>query len=193
MQVLDLCKETPLLDLAKEMPAMKACRLSSDWDPNPNAGTDRSKQFDLDIFIFGLNQAGKLTAGNNVCYYKNKHAMSNSVHVPIDNLDGSGDEDEYGQMDFPEVPQDIFILAAYVFVYEASKRGQHFGMISNAKVKLTDAANPKVPFQTYRVSEFIGATALHVGNFVRTPQGWVFEPQGVAGNMGPNEVAAAYM
>ena len=188
-QILNLSKTTAVLDLTKAAPGLKNIRGLLNWDPNPSQGYG-NHDFDLDIFVFALNSAGKITSGADVVFFNNKHA--HGISVPRDNRNGQGNDDEELFVDLDKVPADKQILDVYVFIHEATQRQQFFGMMANATFTLFNKDTGQA-IQEYKISSLTSETAIHIGALTRSSGGWAFEPSGEAGVMDPNAVAGGYL
>lgn len=197
MMLLDLDKNKPAmtLDLTKEVPQLKKLKGVLSWDPHPAYPADLANGIDLDIFIYCLNYSQKIEAASDVIYYNNK-CLGGPICVPVDNRTGEGDsdEDEFFLADLENLPTNRYQFDIYVFIHDAVKRGQTFGMISGAKFRLFDEITGEELVRYSANQQFANETALHVGSIVRDPDGHItFQPQGVAGNMNPNEVLQHYV
>lgn len=206
MIVLDLDKNEPamVLDLTKDLPELKRLRGSLSWDPHPLFGASATEGYDLDIFLFGTAADGKIKSGADVVYFKNKVHMSGSYSVPVDNQTGTDvageEEDEYFLAELAKIPASIDQLHIYVFIHQADIRGQHFGMVANARFELHDEdapakadgskADPKVRYQISQQAN--GNTALHVATIARNGAGWEVRPVGDSAVAGPNDVLRVY-
>lgn len=190
--ILDLNKQSGILDLNKALPSLMKLKGTLDWDPHPVHGASLSQGFDLDLFVFAVNSSNKISGGSDVCFFNNKSILNGSVSVPVDNRTGEGDEDEFVLADLPNVPSDKVALDLYVFVYEADKRGHNFGMIGNSRFHLIDEATGNT-IQTYGLNQHVNATTVHLGRVQRSSSGWEFLPVGEAAVATANEVARAYM
>ena len=85
---------------------------------------------------------GKLENIDDVVYFHNLTHKSRAIRHMGDNLTGEGDgDDEVLIIDFSKVPSDIEKIAITVTIYEAQERGQNFGQISNAYVRVARMAN----------------------------------------------------
>lgn len=189
--MLDLNKNAPanILNLTKTLPMLKKLRGEMNWDESV-AGADS----DLDIFIFCLNSQGKITSGNDVIYFNNKFSADGAIAIPVDNTTGSGDDDEFFSMDLDKLSPQHVEWHVYMFIHEAEARGQNFGAIRNARFELLngDTGESMVHYQVTQT--FQSETALHVASVIRNAAGeYEVHPVGEAGQMDPNEVAAAYM
>lgn len=191
-ELLNLSKDTPMLDLTKLAPSLRNLRATLNWDMHPVHGRDLNNGFDLDIFVFVLNQQGKITGGQDVVFFNNKVFAGGAVSIPLDNRTGEGSDDEYADFDLSRVPSDKHGLDIYVFIHDAEERGQRFEMMANAHLDLIDQDTGKV-LAEYKISQFTNETALHVGRVVRNGSGWGFEAFGEASRVGPNQVAPLYM
>lgn len=190
MALLDLSKTTPMLDLSKAAPSLRQVRGLLNWDPHPSYAGSLSVGFDLDIFAFVLNAQGKVTSGSDVVFFNNKKA--HGVHIPKDNRTGEGKDDEELLIALPQVPSDKTAIEIFVFLHDAVGRKQTFGMISNATFSLIDADTGHT-IQSYRLTDMVTETAVHIGSLARNASGWGFQPIGDANTMDPNQVAQAFM
>lgn len=200
MIVLDLDKNKPamVLDLTKELPLLKNLRGTLGWDPHPLYQNDVNKGYDLDIFLFGTNSAGKVKDQKNIAYFNEnfKHHYSGAYSVPVDNQTGTdvdGEDDEYFLATLEKMPADIDQLHVYVFIHQAEERGQNFGMVSNARFDIVDEDTGKTVVRYQVTTEFKDETALHVATIARNKGGWEIRPVGVGVVAGPNEVLSAYL
>lgn len=190
--VLDLNKNTGnILDLTKEAPSLTSLIVKLDWDPHPVHGTSMTEGFDLDIFAFVLNAAGKISGGQDVVFFNNKDYAGGAIVLPRDNTNGAGDDDEEMIFTINKIPADKEKVAIFVTIHEAAKRSHHFGMIGNARLLFIDADKPNDPIAQYNLtSNYSGHTAFYAGDLVR---GWKFEPVGDAASADPNQIAQSYV
>ena len=104
------------------------------WDTNKYDG---SADFDLDASAFMLGANGKVRKDSDFIFYGNLQSDDGSVTHTGDSLEGgSGGDDETLFIDFSKVPADIQKIAITVTIYEAQERGQNFGQVSNAYVRV---------------------------------------------------------
>lgn len=201
--MLDLDKNKPamILDLTKELPTLKQLKGVLAWDPHPLYAASVTDGYDLDIFLFGANAAGKVFRQEDVVYFHNKEHKSLSYSVPVDNQTGEGDDDEFFLATLDKIPADIAELHVWVFIHEALKRGQNFGMVANTRFDIHNVDAPKKadgtdadPVIRYKVTQqFSSETCLHVAVIARTTTGWEIRPVGTGGVFNPNEVLNAYL
>jgi tellurium resistance protein TerD len=188
--VLDLQKNKGIiLDLSKAAPSLAHLRLEVSWDMNPNTSVNED-DFDMDLSVFALNNQGKIESADDVVYFKHQVFGPNAVVLPED-VRGGGST-EVVDFDLSKVPTSRNQLDAYVTLFEADKRGQSFGAITNAKVTLRDKDTDKV-LQEYSVNDsFAPFSVLHIGSLGRENGNWVFAPAGVGISGDLNTIAALY-
>ena len=189
MDVLNLSKNAPVLDLAKIAPALKTLRLRLTWKMHPLHGANLEKGFDLDIASFVLNSSGKIGGGQDVIFFNNRTYGANAIVLEQDERVGG---EEICNYTLDKIPAGATSIDVYVSVFEYAQRGQHFGMITDGKVILENSETAEA-IQEYSLADFSGQTALHVGTLTRSPNGWSFAAVGDAGVADLNSIAAAYL
>lgn len=119
--------------------SMKMALIGLGWDTNKYDG---GYDFDLDASAFLLNANGKCIKEEDFVFYNNLSGRNNAVLHQGDNLTGEGDgDDEVIIIDFQKVPNDIQKIAVCVTIHEAQERGQNFGQVSNAYVRVAKISN----------------------------------------------------
>lgn len=194
--MLDLDKNQPamVLDLTKQMPELKKLRGTLGWDPHPLFANSVTQGYDLDIFLIATNAQGKVASAADVIYFNNKHHASGALSVPQDNQTGEGEgEDEFFLAELDKIPANIAQVHVYVFIHQASSRGQNFGMVANTRFDLVNEDTGETAVRYQVTQEFSNETALHVATIARNANGWEIQPQGVGGTFDPNEVLLAYV
>lgn len=189
--MLNLSKETAMLDLTKVAPSMKRARGVLNWDMHPIHKANNQQGFDLDIFVIATKQ-GKVTGAEDVAFFNNKTIHNGGVFVPRDNRTGDGFDDEEVLFELAKVKPEYDALEVFVFLFEADKRQQNFSMIQGGSFSLVDA-DTGVEIQKYALQQFANGTALHVGSFKRNASGWGFQPVGDAADANPNQVLGAFL
>ena len=151
------------------------------WDTNRYDG---GKDFDLDASAFLLNADGKVRKDEDFIFYGNLKSSDGSVTHTGDNLTGEGDgDDEVLIIDFSKVPADIQKIAITVTIYDAQVRGQNFGQVSNAYVRVARMANENDMVGTEGLKfdlaeEFSVETALVVCESDKNNGEWKFNAVG---------------
>jgi stress response protein SCP2 len=121
------------------------------------------------------------TLNHDVVFFKNLTHMSGSVLHKGDNLTGAGDgDDEQIEVILSMVPPHIHRIAFVVNIYDAVKRGQHFGMIQNAFIRIVNAANGQELCRYNLSDNYPGMTAMIFGEVYRYNGEWKFSAIGQA-------------
>lgn len=151
------------------------------WDTNRYDG---GADFDLDASAFMLGANGKVRKDEDFIFYGNLQSSDGSVRHTGDNLTGDGDgDDEVLIIDFSKVPSDVSKIAITVTIYDAPERGQNFGQVSNAYVRVARMANendfngPEV-LKFDLAEEFSVETALVVCEIYKYGNDWKFNAVG---------------
>lgn len=145
------------------------------WDTNRYSG---GAEFDLDASAFLLGANGKVRKDEDFIFYGNLKSADGSVTHTGDNRTGEGEgDDEVLYIDFTKVPADVERIAITVTIYEAQERGQNFGQVSNAYVRLArrSSENDSVGTEELRYDlgeDFSVETALVVCELYRSGATW---------------------
>lgn len=160
---------------------MTAALIGLGWSVNQYAG---NADFDLDASVFMLGKNGKVRRDEDFIFYGNLESEDGSVRHMGDNLvGGSGGDDEVILIDFTKVPDDVDKIVIAVTIYEAEERGQNFGQVSQAYVRLAklDAPDDTVGTDVIRfdlAEEFSIETALVFCEIYRYNGEWKFNAVG---------------
>lgn len=164
------------VDLTKENPGLKNILVGLGWDVNE---FDSGTTFDLDASAFLLGANGKCPTENEFIFYKNLVHTSESVTHMGDNLTGEGDgDDEQIKVDLSKVPNNIERIAFTVTIYDADKKHQNFGQVSNAYIRLVDEATDTEIIRYDLGEDFSIETAVVVGELYRYNGEWKFNAIG---------------
>lgn len=151
------------------------------WDTNKYQG---KADFDLDASAFMLNASGRVRKDEDFVFYGNLDTPDGAIHHTGDErTGGSGGDDEVILIDFAKVPEDVAKIAITVTIYEAPERGQNFGQVSNAYVRVAKRSNPDdmegVEVVKYDLNEdFSIETGVVVCEFERIGGTWHFHAVG---------------
>ena len=164
--------------------SMKLALVGLGWDTNRYDG---GADFDLDASAFLLGENGKLQKDEDFIFYNNLESRNKAVVHTGDNLTGDGDgDDEVIMIDFTKIPDDVKKVAICVTIHDAAARGQNFGQVSNAYIRIAKLADefdtvgePVLKFDLEE--EFSIETALVVAEIYQKNEEWKF-----------NAIAAGY-
>ena len=164
------------VNLTKGNPGLKHLLIGLGWDVNKYDG---GGDFDLDASAFLLKKDGKVTGDSDFVFYGNlKHASGAVVHQG-DNLTGEGEgDDEQIKVDLSLVPDTIDKIDFTVTIYEAEKRKQNFGQVSNAFIRVVDEDKNEELIRFDLGEDFSIETAVVVGELYRNNGEWKFNAIG---------------
>lgn len=151
------------------------------WDTNQYDG---GYDFDLDAAAFLLGENGKVLKDEDFIFYNNLDGRNGAVVHTGDNLTGEGEgDDEVILIDFTKVPDEIKKIAITVTIHEAVQRGQNFGQVSNAYVRVARRSNKDdmtgiEELKYDLMEEFSIETAIVVCEIYRHGNDWKFNAVG---------------
>lgn len=142
----------------------------------------QTQDIDCDASAILLNSTGKLygTDANDCCvYFGNLVHYSGAIIHQGDNLTGAGEgDDEQIFVDLARIPADVAKVVFVVNIYDANVRGQHFGMIQNAFIRLVDLSNNSEICRFNLSENYYGMTGMVVGEIYRYNGEWKFNAIG---------------
>ena len=172
------------VNLSKEAPGLAHVAVGLGWDVRVTDGA----AYDLDAGAFLLSAAGKVRSDADFIFYRQLKSADGSVEHTGDNLTGDGDgDDESIKIDLTKVPADIDRIAISVTIHEADQRGQNFGAVSGAFIRIVNRDND-VEITRFDLSEDASVeTAMIFGEIYRHGNDWKFRAvaQGFKGGLGP--------
>ena len=151
------------------------------WDTNQYDG---GHDFDLDAAAFLLGENGKVLKDEDFVFYNNLDGRNGAVVHTGDNLTGEGDgDDEVIMIDCTKIPDEIKKIAITVTIHQAVERGQNFGQVSNAYVRVARRASESDMVGTEELKydlmeEFSIETAIVVCEIYRHGNVWKFNAVG---------------
>jgi tellurium resistance protein TerD len=172
------------VSLSKEAPGLNRILIGLGWDTRSTDGAD----FDLDASLFMLNAEGRVRSDSDFIFYNNLKSTDGSVEHTGDNLTGEGEgDDEAIKVTVTAVPADVDKLIVAVTIHDAQARGQNFGQVENAFIRIVNDENA-VEIARYDLSEDASVeTAMIFGEVYRHGDEWKFRAvgQGYTGGLGP--------
>ena len=175
--------------------SMKLALVGLGWDTNRYDG---GYDFDLDASAFLLNENGKLIKDEDFVFYNNLIGRNGAVVHTGDNLTGDGDgDDEVIMIDFTKLPSEIKKIAICVTIHDAVARGQNFGQVSNAYVRVAKLADEcdtvgETVLKFDLEEEFSIETALVVCEIYNKNGEWKFNAVGAGYHGGLKALAESY-
>jgi tellurium resistance protein TerD len=178
------------IDLTKGNPGLSKIVVGLGWDTNKYSGR---ADFDLDASAFLLDQNGRAGGIEDFIFYNNLVGGDGSVQHTGDNLTGEGEgDDEQIKIDLASVPSHVDKIAITVTIHEAIARGQNFGQVSNAYVRVVNEVNDQEVIHYDLGEDFSVETALVVCELYRHQGEWKFNAVGSGFSGGLAALCANY-
>ena len=178
------------VSLTKENPGLKKIMVGLGWDVN---AFDSGADFDLDASAFLTGANGKCPTDQEFIFYGNLEHQSGAVAHMGDNRTGAGEgDDEQIEVDLSLVPANIERIAFTVTIYDADKRRQNFGQVSNSYCRIVDEATGEEIVHFDLGEDFSIETALVVGELYKHNGEWKFNAIGSGFQGGLAALCAQY-
>ncbi|MBC6418755.1 MAG: TerD family protein [Prochloron sp. SP5CPC1] len=165
-------KKGERVSLEKVAPGLVAGFIGLGWDVK---ATDTGSDFDLDASVFLLGADEKKVSDKHFIFYNNLTSPDpdKSVQLMGDNRTGEGEgDDEVVIVDLRKIPAEVEKIVICVTIYEADKRGQNFGQVGNAYVRLVDVQSKKEVLRYDLEEDFSVETALIMTELYRKNGEW---------------------
>jgi tellurium resistance protein TerD len=163
------------VSLTKEAPGLSAVTVGLGWDERTTSGED----FDLDASAIALGTDGNAISDQHFVFFNNLTTPDGSIQHTGDNLTGGGDGDaEQIKVELAAVPTAVDRVVFPVSIYDADRRGQAFGQVRNAFIRVVDQADGR-ELTRYDLSEDASTeTAMIFGELYRSGGDWKFRAVG---------------
>lgn len=169
-------KKGQKVDLTKSNPGLTSVVAGLGWDVNKYDG---GNAFDLDASVFILGENGSVRSDEDFIFYNNPSDASKSITHLGDNRTGDGDgDDEQVQLKLNTIPANINKIAFTVTIHDANARGQNFGQVSNAYIRIFNEDNGEELIRYDLSEDFSIETALVVAELYRHNGEWKFSAIG---------------
>jgi len=177
------------VSLSKEAPGLTAVLVGLGWDARSTTGSD----FDLDASALLCTEAGKVASDKHFVFFNNLTSPDGSVEHTGDNLTGEGEgDDEAIKVDLASVPAEVTKIVFPVSIYDAVNRGQSFGQVRNAFIRVVNQAGG-AEIARYDLSEDASTeTAMVFGELYRHGMEWKFRAVGQGYASGLAGIASEY-
>ena len=177
------------LSLSKTDPSLNQVLIGLGWDARATDGVD----FDLDASAFLLAANDKVRGESDFIIYNQTRSPEGSVEHTGDNRTGEGDgDDEAVKINLAKVPADVQKIAITVTIHDAQNRGQNFGQVQNAFIRVVnDQTN--VEIVRFDLNEdYSTETAMIFGELYRHNNEWKFRAVGQGYNGGLSAMCSQY-
>ncbi|WP_339352357.1 TerD family protein [Acinetobacter beijerinckii] len=170
------------LSLSKTDPNLVRVLIGLGWDERATDGA----AFDLDASAFLLTATGKVRGDHDFIFYNQLKSQDHSVEHTGDNRSGQGDgDDETLLVDLSKVSPEIEKVAITVTIHDAQTRGQNFGQIANAFIRVVNKDTNVEVVRFDLAEDYSTETAMVFGEVYRHNGEWKFKAvgQGYSGGL----------
>ena len=170
------------LSLSKTDPTFVRILIGLGWDERATDGAS----FDLDASAFLLTASGRVRGDHDFIFYNQLKSQDGSVEHTGDNRSGQGDgDDESLVVDLSKVSPEIEKIAITVTIHDAQSRGQNFGQIANAFIRVVNQDSGIEIVRFDLAEDYSTETAMVFGEVYRHNGEWKFRAvgQGYAGGL----------
>ncbi|MEU7019083.1 TerD family protein [Streptomyces sp. NPDC046203] len=163
------------VSLSKQAPGLTAVVVGLGWDVRTTTGA----AYDLDASALLCDASGKVLSDRHFVFYNNLTSPDGSVEHTGDNLTGEGEgDDESVKVNLATVSPDITKIVFPVSIHEAESRGQSFGQVRNAYIRVVNQTDGQ-EIARYDLSEDASTeTAMVFGELYRHGTEWKFRAVG---------------
>ena len=177
------------VSLTKEAPGLTAVLVGLGWDARTTSGQD----FDLDASALMIGTSGKILSDSHFVFFNNLTSPDGSVEHTGDNLTGEGDgDDESILIDLSRVPAGCDKIVFPVSIHDADNRGQTFGQVSNAFIRVVNQADNREIARYDLTEDASSETAMIFGELYRQGDDWKFRAVGQGYSTGLTGIARDY-
>ncbi|MFY5844331.1 TerD family protein [Acinetobacter baumannii] len=170
------------LSLSKTDPNLVRVLIGLGWDERATDGA----AFDLDASAFLLTATGKVRGDHDFIFYNQLKSQDSSVEHTGDNRSGQGDgDDETILVNLSKVAPEVEKIAITVTIHDAQTRGQNFGQIANAFIRVVNQDTNVEVVRFDLAEDYSTETAMVFGEVYRHNGEWKFRAvgQGYAGGL----------
>ncbi|GAA4946399.1 TerD family protein [Yinghuangia aomiensis] len=163
------------VSLTKAAPNLTTVLVGLGWDARATTGA----AFDLDASALLCGGAGKVLGDDYFVFYNNLKSPEGSVEHTGDNLTGEGEgDDETIMVDLTLVPAGVEKVVFPVSIYDAENRGQTFGQVRNAYIRIVNQADGNELARYDLTEDASSETAMIFGELYRYQGEWKFRAVG---------------
>ncbi|MFI0810196.1 MULTISPECIES: TerD family protein [Streptomyces] len=163
------------VSLSKAAPNLTNVMIGLGWDARSTTGAP----FDLDASALLCGAGNRVMGDEWFVFYNQLKSPDGSVEHTGDNLTGEGEgDDESILVDLAKVPPQCEKIIFPVSIHMADERGQTFGQVSNAFIRVVNQADGQ-ELARYDLSEDASTeTAMIFGELYRYQGEWKFRAVG---------------
>ena len=170
------------VSLTGSIPTLNSVKIGLGWEARETAGAE----FDLDASLFMVGSSGKVRNDHDFIFYGQLDSPCKSIHHTGDNRTGDGDgDDEELHVFLDKVPKPIERLVVAVTIHDADHRGQNFGQVRDAFIRIVDLDSDTEIARFDLSEDYSTETAMVFGEVYRRNDEWKFRAvgQGYSGGL----------
>ncbi len=178
------------VNLTEKDPTLRNVRVGLGWDAPPkHEGYD----VDLDASAFLLSRENRVRMDTDFVFYNNLSAENSAITHTGDNETGAGaGDDEVIRIKLDQLPFDIEKIAFSVTLHNAEERGETFGIVKNAFIRIVNE-DTDVELARFDLSEDASnENGIVFGELAREGAGWKFKALGQGTDGGLYRIARDY-
>lgn len=176
------------VSLSRQAPGLTAVTVGLGWRARsaPGAG------FELDASALLCDQAGKVLSDRHFVFFNNLRSPEGSVSHSGGGTPAGGGDVQQIHVDLTRVPAEVAKIVFPVSLYEAERRGQNFGRLDSAHIRVVDQAGG-AELARYDLGGVDGSeTAMVFGELYRHGAEWKFRAVGQGYASGLAGIAGDY-
>ncbi|MEE4424315.1 TerD family protein [Streptomyces bugieae] len=163
------------VSLSKQAPGLTAVSVGLGWQVGAGGGAG----FDLDASALLCGRSGTVLSDDHFVFFNNLRSPDGSVrHSGSEPVGGSGGDDERIHIDLTTVPPEVEKIVFPVSVYEAEQRGQSFGQVHSAHIRVVDETTGTELARYDLRGDAAAETAMVFGELYRHGAEWKFRAVG---------------
>ena len=145
------------------------------WDVRTTTGVD----FDLDVSALAVTPEGRVPSDDHFVFFGHLVGADGTIEHSGDNLTGAGEgDDEQIRIKLGASSATVDRIVIAVSIYDADTRGQNFGQVRNAFIRVVNNGN-SAELARYDLSEDASTeTAMIFGELYRNGPEWKFRAVG---------------
>lgn len=170
------------ISLSKEAPTLTTVVAGLGWDPRTTTGAE----FDLDASVVVCDTSGRCINDSWLIFYGQLCSPGDAIVHEGDNRTGEGEgDDESIKVELGALPPNAEKLVFVVSIHDAEARGQNFGQVQNAFIRMVDAKSDREIVRYDLAEDYSTETAMLFGELTRQGTDWQFKAtgQGYAGGL----------
>ncbi|MET7771546.1 TerD family protein [Nocardia sp. NPDC005366] len=163
------------VSLSKQAPNLTKVTVGLGWDTRTTTGAD----YDLDASALATGSNLKVLSDQHFVFYNNLRSPEGTIEHTGDNLTGEGEgDDESINIDLAATPPTITNIFFPVSIHDADARGQSFGQIRNAFIRVVDSVSGSELARYDLTEDASTETAMIFGELYRHGAEWKFRAIG---------------